>query len=644
MKLSKIDPLDFVEKVLLFLAILTAVSGLTYYLFDLGRTAVIAAAVLAAAVFIILQKTAEKHNSAPPPAAALTPDNQKLSPDKKSLWTASAAVLYLAVFAGGLWILYSGGTEKPITSPWEALPSSIFYLYFAASVLLYANLRLGRAKPFFLILHAFFSWSVIIFVYRLGFGYDFFVHQATLRIIAERGLVLPKHFYYLGHYGLLMIFRRLLGLSLFWTQQLLVPVAAALFLPPLAYRTISARFKNFKPSWLVFLFAFPLPFLTFTTPYNFALFFLLAALLAALREKNVENLIFVWALALAAMAVHPLAGFPALLLAAGSSRPNNIATGARRVFDYLIFSAAALGLPLAFYLLEPGADRSGNWSLAQIVSWISPSLAGRSDLLSNFAYFFYYNLPLAVATLAVWGLWLSSRAGRFRDFSACASIAAGLAVAALLTRFLPFSYLVEYERSDFAERLLVLSALFLAPFIISALERLFSAIAARGRVFKAAWLVFGLFALLASWYFTYPRLDKYQNSRGLSIGAADIEAVRWIEQDASGAHIVLANQQTSAAALREFGFSRYYKNDLFYYPIPTSGPLYQYYLSMVYKKPSRETMRQALDLAGVKEGYFVLNKYWADFPRILAEAKFASDRWQSFSNGEIYVFSYSLTK
>jgi hypothetical protein len=145
----------------------------------------------------------------------------------------------------------------------------------------------------------------------------------------------------------------------------------------------------------------------------------------------------------------------------------------------------------------------------------------------------------------------------------------------------------------------------------------------------------------AALYLTYPRYDNYFNSRGYSVSSADIASVDWINRDATGDFIVLANQQVSAAALSQFGFKKYYgANQLFYYPIPTSSPLYNYYLDMVYKKPSRETMFQAMDLAGVNQGYFVLNKYWWAFKKILDEAKLSADSFMDFNNGEDFMFKY----
>ncbi|MCG2695722.1 hypothetical protein L6248_02210 [Candidatus Parcubacteria bacterium] len=145
---------------------------------------------------------------------------------------------------------------------------------------------------------------------------------------------------------------------------------------------------------------------------------------------------------------------------------------------------------------------------------------------------------------------------------------------------------------------------------------------------KLIFLIFAAILISTSLYLSYPRFDHYFNSRCFSTSKNDIEAVNWIENNTESDYIVLANQQVSAAALREFGFKKYYSpplidkerglgGEVFYYPVPTGGPLYQYYLDMVYEKPSRETMTKAMDLVGVSEGYFVLNKYWWAFDKII---------------------------
>ena len=151
------------------------------------------------------------------------------------------------------------------------------------------------------------------------------------------------------------------------------------------------------------------------------------------------------------------------------------------------------------------------------------------------------------------------------------------------------------------------------------------------------------FLISVSLYSSYPRYDHYFNSHGYSVCKSDLKAVSWINDNSQEDFIVLANQQTSVASLYSFGFKKYYqidKEEIFYYPIPTGGSLYQYYLDMVYEKPNKKTMDAAMNLTGVNIGYFVLNKYWWAFDKILAEAKLEANSWQEIDNGEVYVFKF----
>ncbi len=115
-----------------------------------------------------------------------------------------------------------------------------------------------------------------------------------------------------------------------------------------------------------------------------------------------------------------------------------------------------------------------------------------------------------------------------------------------------------------------------------------------------------------------------------------------VDSEARAPYIALANQQVSAAALKAFGFDHYYRTsagELYFYPIPTGSPLYQYYLEMVYKNPGRASMISAMDLAGVEAGYLIVNKYWYQSGRVINEAKLAADKWWTINN-EVYIFKY----
>ena len=157
---------------------------------------------------------------------------------------------------------------------------------------------------------------------------------------------------------------------------------------------------------------------------------------------------------------------------------------------------------------------------------------------------------------------------------------------------------------------------------------------------------FILFSLVitSSLYLSYPRHDRYITGRSFNLTQNDIGAVHVIQQNAQGKkYIALANQMVSVAALKEFGFVNYYptrQGELFYYPIPTSSPLYDSYLKMVYDTPSRDNIEQAMELMNVDLAYFVLNDYWWDFKKLVTVASTEADEVVSLNNGKIYIFKY----
>ena len=94
------------------------------------------------------------------------------------------------------------------------------------------------------------------------------------------------------------------------------------------------------------------------------------------------------------------------------------------------------------------------------------------------------------------------------------------------------------------------------------------------------------------------------------------------------------------AGLQEFGFKKYY-NDIFYYAIPTSGPLYQYYSDLVHDEISKEKIIEAMDFAGVNQAYFVINNYWYGFDKIIEKSKELADSYEVISDEKIYIFKFS---
>jgi hypothetical protein len=213
-------------------------------------------------------------------------------------------------------------------------------------------------------------------------------------------------------------------------------------------------------------------------------------------------------------------------------------------------------------------------------------------------------------------------------------------VSHLLIYCLNFNYLINYEQNAFALRLLDITLLSLAPIMLLSFYWLWQRIIAQNKIKVIIFVIFFSLLATASFYLTYPRADNYFNSKGYSVGISDLEAVKAIDANADKDYVVLANQQVSAAAVQRFGYDRYY-NDMYFYPVPTGGRLYQYYLKMVYDYPSKNWAQKAMQEAGVERLYFVLNKYWWAFDKIKAEAKAEADSFYTLDQGNIYIFEYN---
>lgn len=627
------------ERFLTALTLLSFYGAVVYYFYALNWLGLSISLILAIITYIILTHIAQKNNAAP---VALTAAPETTIQGNNYLILA----IYLVLLFINFYFLARGATSAAIISPWQILPWQFFLGYFLSSLtLLYALSKGIKLSLLLTIFHFFLSFSVAWLIYKIGFGFDPFIHRASLDLIDKQGFILPKTPYYLGQYSLIIIFHKLFFLPLVWLDKLLVPLLAAVSLPLALIKFTNKWFGQNRERFLLptSLLLLPYAFFTFTVPQNFAYLFLAIMILLGLSMEKRADLLLVYLLALAALVTHPLVGLPGIIFALVLSLSFLSKNKRYRRLYYLFFVVAALALPLAFYLLEKQLAGGVSETIFSQNNFVWPKIVvpGEENFILNFAYLYGFNLKIVYALLLATGLYLAYKErARFAYLFNSLFIAAALLIAYFLIKLLPFSFLINYERNDYPARILLLVAFFLFPFIPVALNGFSRRLQKQNKLVKIFFLLFFAASLTLSLYFSYPRQDRFYNSRGLSVGQADIEVSRWIEENKTADYIVLANQQVSAAALSQFGFNRYYKDNIFYYPIPTGGPLYQYYLKMVYQKPARQTVEAAMALAGVDEAYFVLNKYWWAFPRVLAEAKLEAGYWKTFSDGQVYVFVY----
>lgn len=580
-------------------------------------------------------------------------------------------LIYLGLTTFSFWLLHQAQTADTLRSPWEALPNLFLIVYLINCFILMAIVSYNKRtylSLFLIFLQYFLTLSLTVFIYQLGYGFDSFIHQATEKTIAQFGSISPKPFYYVGQYSLVVILSKLLFLPVAIIDKFLVPVMASLFLPATIYTAFSRGFNWDKKYALVLSLLFLiLPFGQFivTTPQGLAnIYFLVViffSLLYITRSPQPAIMLYLTFLAATALLIHPLTGIPLLIFIillifyTYFVKTNGLAELIRQSIFWEIFALCSIALPLVFILnsslTSSGLSAAFNLEVfkhpLKIIELLNPGLPIFQKLfypLYDFVYFYQFYLSYALIALALIGLVAITKKHQLKSFGVYfATFSALLANFILLKTLILFPSLIYYEQADYPQRIWQLGLYFLLPFLFFLIYH-FMKTSREKKIYslQLGLLVFFSLFITASLYLSYPRHDHYQVGHGYSVGAADIKTVNYIAKDAGNKdYVVLANQTVAAAAIKELGFKKYYKNN-FFYPIPTGGPLYQIFLKMVYDKPYRETAQEAKKLTGVKTVYFVLNNYWYNAQSIAELAAETADKWAVIDGGKTYVFRYDF--
>lgn len=546
----------------------------------------------------------------------------------------SALVVTAAIITIWIWL---GRTEiiTAVRSPWDVLSPAIIIPFI---FLLAAGALLAKKQPqLSLPISAASLFSLLIIpsaIYPLGFGFDPFVHAATMQHIAEFGTITPKPLYYIGKYANGLYLHHLFAIPFETFNRFFIPAFAAIVIPAGLSMIISnqPRTSNLQP--LTFLpFLLPLSLFITTTPQALGFLFAFLAIAAYYIDSSPfkgeagrgseTGPIAMWIFALAALLTHPIAGVPTILFCAhleGQARRSVTPTSnlqpptfwLRHASTLLLF-LTAISLPLTFLAqsLLTGAQMDIDLSGLFLFTFPEQMNATTNSLLGG-AYLFI-NAHIALFICAALIGYIISKQSRYLPLMLFAG--ALLINYLILASSFTFSSVIAYESNGFAERLLPFAVLILLPVIAELFRH------------KNIPISVGIIILLlagANIYGTFPRHDNFARSGGFNMALSDIDTVYAIEALAEGnEYAVLANQSVSAAALQEFGFAQYY-GDQFYYPIPTSSPLYDIYLEMA-ESPSNEIIERARTLTGTDLIFFALNHYWWDADRVLEETEAISD-------------------
>lgn len=603
-------------------------------------------ALIVTGIFFFFPSKTELCETEPPPEARSTIWLRRMFLACLAVGALLASVLTIRVFA-------THGTLISVQTPWTLLPKGILLAmtvpFFASMVIAWktrSSLWLGVC--------AFASWLSVTLLtpllYPLGYGFDGFIHRASESVLQTTGLLTPKPLYYIGQYVWTTWIAQTFDLPLHAVDVWLLPIAIILPLSALLLwmRTSGAEYRWSAVLTLLFL---PLNAFVTTTPQSFAYLLGFTAIIATLwahaqihrHAWAVPLLLAVWS-----TITHPLGGLPMLCFAGGAWLGSFFeGTWKRTAFLTLGSVAGLAAIPAAFWMQSRlGAlPITWSWEALSQLDWntiLPPLLLQPRQTLTFWVDATEWTRLATHLFLFGIGIWQFIRPQK-PFFRSLAFFGIGLLVVQwLLAHIATFGFLISYERNNYTERLGVLSMLFLAPLAASWMSTRLDALSKRSMV------LFGcVFAILISvWplrvYDAFPRQDAASSSSGWNVSMADLDAVRWIhEQEQTKKYTVLANQSVSAAALETYGFTRYV-NDVFYYPIPTSGPLYQLFLRVASTDGTMKDIKEAAQLTESQDVFVVIDSYWWNANLINERLAKTADQAISFGDGKVWVYRFRI--
>ncbi|MBU0614029.1 hypothetical protein KJ766_01950 [Patescibacteria group bacterium] len=573
--------------------------------------------------------------------------------NEKQYWQTWAIATCIAVLSA-IWI-YAVNTfsiTESVRSPWDIVQPEILIIFFLLTIATTTLLFIKNRNRLFLgalFCTLFCALTIASIVYPLGFGFDPFVHNATLEHIAGTGSISPKPLYYIGQYSLQIALYFVFSIP-FSIQAFLVPVLASVFLTASAWIGFEGLLGKKQTFALASLFLIPFGAFIMTTPQNLAYIFVACIVFLSLpiiKKSTAKNWIIVLLLLVATLCIHPLAGVPAavyctILFIATSTMKQAIKNTLLAFTGFI----GAICMPIIFLIQAKLSNLPIQINFGGLLDLsnfdFSFFLQNTANSALDGIYLFAENQLWIILLIGLCSIWI------LKKQNAPQAIFAPLYTALiflfsywLLAGLLEFDFLIEYEKQDYANRLLILVMIFAIPAVGITFTSIANTLQKKSATAAFAFILIISFCASANTYAAYPINDGHTRSAGFNVSQSDIDA-SWMIHDIGkdNEYIVLSNQALAAAALQEFGFYKYYNENIFYYPIPTGGTLYQYFLQMADQEPSRDVMIEAMDTAGVDTGFFVLHDYWWDSQKIREHAKQNADDWITVGDSEITIFIY----
>ncbi len=589
--------------------------------------------------------------------------------EKEVRETRKKSIFIYVFFALELFLLgmiLSARSGELMPSPWLAF-SPWFFIVFAISTSTFLYLLKKKVSAPVLLLgtlvHFFIIYSIAAIVYKLGFGFDGFIHRATETWILHNGFINPKEPFYIGQYGFVVTLSRLTGISVNYIDIFLLPVLASISIPAFIYTILPRAWKILKHTALGLSFLVPFVFyvsFNLTTPHNLVLLLMLLTSISLIGYfYRVAPYLLPITLALTASATHPLLGAPLMLIVIAGilfrkfESKKVIISGSLLLIILLacipvfMFSLQLLlsGYPVP-QLVNPFTHLDAFIELFKRPFWYKAQSVWYLEIL----YFWQLCITPFTLILSLIG-WI-----KLRKQNAVATLlivsAIGLTFSSFLLRsWVVFPNVASHEQGNYPMRLLVGAMILLIPLAMyggyslakTKLQILQNYLKINVHsVYILASVKIGVLLTL-SLYFAYPQYNGKVFFPGYNVTDYDYKAVQWIhDQNITNDYVVLSTILTSVAALSEFSFASHFQTkdgELFYYSIPSGGPLYKFYEEMLYEGQKRKTINDVFTLTNAHKVYFVVSWYWKDSNKIVESAKKTADSWYSIDD-RMWIFEY----
>jgi len=557
--------------------------------------------------------------------------------------------IYFLLIGTFFYTLIKNSTEHTIYSPWDFVSWKIFILFALATFFLIKIIFAYKNKfsLLFIFIHFFSITSVALIIYKIGYGYDPFLHLAAIKNILLEGTLSPKPFYYVGEYSLVIFLHQLTLVSIEQLNKLILPVLFSIITPLSIFYGLHFKF-NWKPEITqltsLFILLLPVTFFINTTPQGITNLLALIIIFLSLIPSETLSKKYLIFLSLVTCFFHPFFGVPIFLYSLFIYvKDTNLRKWLSNTIKICLLAISAIIYPLLFSSNAFLNNQNISFNLNKI-NWPTFNINTQMHAIYDFIYIYINNHLLFIISLAIIATIFTLLYKKNKGLNNTIYFSILTLINFIILKYLiNFDFTTSTNQGDFEQRILYLALYFILPTIMFFIYNLIkTTLSEKSRTYKYFGLILIIIMCTITLYISYPVHDNYKNTKSFNISQSDLNTVHWISENSNDNYVVLANQLIGAASIKEYGFKQYIDQE-FYYSIPNGNPngLNHYFESLIYLNNDQEIINDLFNTYNIDTAYFVINDYWTNANTAISEAKKTADHWIAVDNGVNYIFTYN---